>query len=100
MTIERVIDGNEYKIVLTPRELLSAYTEQQHEYDVTDIELYFDCFDDDDIMDFCGATRKDVEKLFDDMAYEMRRKIDKYEMSFEFARDEAIKDVIEENSSN
>lgn len=96
MIIKRVIDGNEYEFVLDPTELFNAYREQEHLYDVSDIESYFDCFDADDIVDFCGMNREEVEKLFDYMAYEMRRKMDKYNMSFEFARDEAIKDVIEE----
>lgn len=90
MTIIR--DGKE--ITLTQDELCKAYFEQQFYFDQDDVRTLFDSFDDEDLMDNYGMTREQLESLTEDIAVEMRRNIDKYDMDWYYARDEAVRDVI------
>lgn len=99
MTIFREFDGKRYEIELTPSELYAAYTCQQFEFDRSDIEDIVCGSTDEDVRDMFGITRDEFMSMIDDFAYEMRRYIDKYDMSWEYARYEAIKDVIEETKS-
>ena len=90
MTIER----NGVKFELTDRELYDAYCEQRFIFDREDIKGLFDNYEDDELIEIYGVTRTEIEAFYDDAAIEMRRNIDKYEMSWEYARDEAIDTVI------
>lgn len=90
-------DGKE--IELTPNELFQAYEEQEHAFDKGDVESELDCFDDDYLIENYGMTREQIDVFIDEMAYRMRRYMDKYDMSFEYARDEAIRDVAKEYKS-
>lgn len=90
MVIKREIDGVVYELELTERELYGAFREQEHIYDLDYVANTLDCFEDEDLLDLYGMTREVVKSKYDDMAYEMRRNIDKYAMSEEYALDEAI----------
>lgn len=99
MIIVREIGGKKTEFVLTSDELYDAYREQQYLFDRADIEDQFEVSD-EDCVDCWGITRKEAEPLFDDMAAEMRRNIDKYDMSWEYARPEAIREVIRRECAN
>lgn len=74
----------------------AVYLEKQHDFDLQDIEDAFDCYDgDEECVEDHGITLKEAKPLFDKMATLKRRYIDKYDMSWQAARDEAISDVIE-----
>ena len=94
MKIKRNILGKEEEFELTPDELYAAYREQEFKFDKSTIEDYFFAFDDKEIEDEYGMTRKKLEEKFDDMAYEMRRNIDKYGMEWSYARDAAIAEIL------
>lgn len=95
MTIKRTVDGREREFTMTGDELYKAYLEQQHDFDLSDIADYFDCYGSEaDILEEFGKSKSDIKQLYGDMAYEMRRNIDKYDMDWQYAREEAIHDVM------
>lgn len=100
MTITRVIDGTPHEIELTSAEIYGAYVVQQFEFDRADIEDLVCGMSDADVMACYDVGIEQFKSLIDDMAYEMRRQIDKYDVSWEYARDEAVRSVIEEAGTN
>lgn len=92
MTIRRTLDGTDYEIELLPYELMAAYYVQQHLFDVEDIGNWFDLGE--DISEY-GLSASEVESLYEEMAWELRRNLDKYDMDFAYARDAAIYDILE-----
>lgn len=99
MTITRNVGGSTRQLPitmefeLTADELYNAYREQQFLFDRADIEDQFE-MSDEDCIECYGIRKKEAESLFDDMAVEMRRNIDKYDMSWEYARDEAVREIL------
>lgn len=89
MVIKRQVAGKDIEIELSPRELCDAYYEQEHNYDVEDVKVRFDDMIDDEFEDH-GLTREYAEAHMDEIAYNKRRNMTKYEMSWEYALDEAI----------
>lgn len=94
MTIERYIQRKPYEFVLTDDELFAAYLEQQHIFDRDDCADAIAWLKGEEILEAYGVTYDTFHALLDDMAVEMRRNIDKYDMSWQSARDEAVRDVI------
>ena len=90
MWVTSEIDGKFMPIKLTPDELFRAYLEQEHIFDCEDVRDYFDAFDDDNLLEVYGMSRTKIEEFYDDIAVEMRRNINKYDMRMEDARAEAI----------
>ena len=94
MKIKRTIDGQEFEFELTPSELYDAFAEQQFQYDLSIVRYYFEDYSDDDIKEEYGRTRKELEACFEDIAVELRRNMDKYEMSLEYALPTAVNEVV------
>ena len=94
MKIKRTIDGKEFEFELTPSELYDAFAEQQFQYDLSIVRYYFEDYSDDDIKEAYGRTRKELEACFKDIAVELRRNMDKYEMSLEYALPTAVNEVV------
>lgn len=94
MNITRLINGTEYTFSLTPREMETAYFEQQYEFDQEDVRTLLDSFDDDYWQENYGTTRDEMEPLVEDMAIEMRRMIDKYDVDWDYAREEAVREIL------
>lgn len=90
MKIRRSINGENMEIELTQAEMWSAYEEQQHKFDMSDIDCVFDYKE-------YGFSEAEAEHVIAEMAYRMRRYIDKYDCDFAYARDEAISDVLREH---
>lgn len=87
MTITRTINGKEEKIELTQEELRNAYLEEEHNYDVCDIEIELEseCF-----FDRYGMKPENLYPYLDEIATEKRINIDKYEMYWADAVSEAV----------
>ena len=76
MIISRIINGVEYEFELNSQELYDAYIEQEHKWDVSDVDARY------------GHLLSDEQ--VDAVAYEMRRQRDKYDLDFESAIEEAL----------
>ena len=94
MVIKREVNGAVHEFELTDNERLNAYEEQQHLYDITDVRDHFACMKEAELIASHGKTMAEIEALFDDIAYEMRRNIDKYDMDWQAARDAAIGEIL------
>lgn len=90
MTIKRNVNGVEMEFELTRAERWDAYEEAQHEFDKSDIDAVFD-------REEYGINESEADDLINEMAYRMRRYMDKYNCDFGCARDEAIRDVVREH---
>ncbi len=86
--------SQEMEFELTSNELQTAYDEKQSEYDLMDVSNLFDNMSDEEVVESYGITRSEAEKLFEDMALEMRKNICKYDMHWDVARDNAISSVV------
>lgn len=76
MKIGREINGIEYEFELTDNELFNAFEEQEHKFDTENVKNRF--------IDVIS------DELAGDLAYEVRRQMDKYDLSFDYAFGEAI----------
>ena len=94
--ITRNVNGVDVSIPLTDTEIYSAYKYQQGIFDEWDIQDMFDGMTDDDIQKTYGIDRAKLWELIPEIAIEMRRNIDKYDMSWEYARPEAVDTVVQE----
>lgn len=90
MIIKREINGQTVEIELTSHETYEAYLEKQNEFDQQDIEDVFYGFDDEELENMYGLTRAQLIEKTPELAAEMRRNIDKYDMTWQEARDAAI----------
>lgn len=101
MKITRKVDGVDHTFELTAVELREAYEEQEHSYDMQDainhINEMAESGAEADYLNY-GLCYDEAIELVDDIADEKRRNMNKYDMSWEYALDEAIKTVFEENS--
>lgn len=93
MKIYRNVDSKNCEFELSDKELYNAYKEQENIFDMEDIKDVFACLDDSELWETYGLSRGQLELLIDEMAYQMRRNINKYDMSWDYARDDAIQNV-------
>lgn len=94
MKIKRNVSGAEMEFELTQNEMYEAYYDQQHRFDVEDIKWWFLDISDEELAEDYGKTRAEIEAMYDDIACEMRRNIEKYDMEWTYARDMAIADIV------
>ncbi len=95
MTITRTVGGEQLSFELTESELVNAFFEQQFKFDKQDVMDSIYGYEDDDVLGVYGITIKEYTKLSGDIAAEMRRNLDRYDMDFSSARDEAVRDVVQ-----
>lgn len=101
MTIERTIKLSDsveatLNITLTKQEVYEAYQEKEFEYDRQDILNELEDRKAADEQNICGVPYSFItESMIDEMASEKRRQMDKYDVSWDYARDEAIREIIE-----
>lgn len=99
MVIKRTIETpfmqpQDVEIELTPTELRMAHQEMQEEYDATDMLYYIEEIEDDLLDEGMSPKKvKELKKLKYELGAELRRNLDKYEMSWEYARPEALRKV-------
>ena len=94
MTITRSINGVEQDFELTLEELTRAYYERQEKFDEEDIISLVDYISDKTCSLVYDVTKEQFYELVPEMAGEMRRNMEKYDMEFSAARDMAVQDVL------
>lgn len=92
-TIWRTVDGVKYCFELSGHELFEAFSYQEHLFDMQDVEDMVDSYAED-----YGVPLDVAHAMIDSMATEMRRNIDKYDMSWQSARDDAIVSALNDYS--
>ena len=92
MEITREINGELHAFEITSQEMLDAYYEQEFKNDRYDMEEYIQQIEEDDFIETYGRSLADAEKELDDLAYLLRKNIDKYDMHWTDARDEALEE--------
>lgn len=85
MKIKRKINDVEFTIELLPEELYDAYREQQHKLDIESVINYGEMFDPEDMQEEFGCSYDEFLSIKEDIAEELRRNIDKYDVSFDYA---------------
>lgn len=75
MIISREINGENVSFELTEHELFSAYVEQEHEFDKDYVRGL--------------VSESTTEEKIDEIACEMRRMMNKYDVNIDYAFDEA-----------
>lgn len=91
MVIRRQFGSAMKEITLTEAELRRAFYEQQQIFDKTDMEYHIEEVE-DWLLDE-GLLKEDIEMLSDhagELGEEMRRNMDKYDMDWASAKDEAL----------
>ena len=94
MKIYRNVNGQNVEIELNETEIYSIYEYAQHKYDKQDIEDLYSWLDPEEIEREWHITKAKLDAGLDEMAYQMRRNIDKYDMHWDSARDEAFSDYL------
>lgn len=97
MKIAREINGQMVEIELTSEEVRSAYLEEEHENDVQDVKTLLESLDPEEFYEDYKVSLTwayNNDELVENIAVEMRKNIDKYDMHWDSARDEAVADVI------
>ena len=89
MKIKRTINGIEYELELTEQERFDTYCEQEHIWDADYVRNIYG----KEIEQMC-KTEAEIDAFIEDIAYEMRRLVDKYDVSEEYALDEAFEEVM------
>lgn len=92
MVIKRTIDGKDRMFVLTKTELFDAYCEQEHIWDVDYVESQLESGLFEEIEDIC-VDEADRAEIAEEIASEMRRQINKYDLSQEYAFTEAFHEI-------
>lgn len=88
MKIKRTINGIEYEFELTKQERFDTYCEQEHIWDADYVRNIYG----EEIEQMC-KTKAEMDAFIEDVASEMRRQVDKYDVSEWYALDEAFKRV-------
>lgn len=97
MKITREINGQVIEIELTAEEVRSAYYEKEYEQDVQDVKTLLESLDAEWFYEKYQVPLNWVynnEELVESIAVEMRENIDKHDMHWDAARDNAVKDII------
>lgn len=88
MKIKRIVDGVEHEFELTREERFDTYCEQQHIWDMDYVATEYG----EEVEQMC-KTKAEMDAFIEDVAFEMRRQVDKYDVSEWYALDEALKKV-------
>ena len=88
MKIKRIVDGVEHEFELTREERFDTYCEQQHIWDMDYVAIEYG----EEVEQMC-KTKAEMDAFIEDVAFEMRRQVDKYNVSEWYALDEAFKKV-------
>lgn len=95
-TVGDTTNEQELEFELTSDELRNAFYEQQAVYDCEDM-LYYIEDEGKDWLKTAGYDDKFIDSIslyLDEMGEELRRQIDKYDLSWEYARVEAFQSVL------
>ena len=92
MKITREINGQTVEFELTHKEMLDTFFEQQEAFDAQDIEMLVENFSEEDFIEIYGLSPSVVLENVEEIGSRMRKNIEKYDMDWESARDEAVSD--------
>ena len=92
MKITREVNGKTVEFELTHKEMIDTFLEQQEAFDAQDIEMLVESFSEEDFIEIYGLSRSVVLKNAEEIGSRMRKNIEKYDMDWESARDEAVSD--------
>ena len=92
MKITREVNGQTVEFELTHKEMIDTFLEQQEAFDAQDIEMLVESFSEEDFIEIYGLSRSVVLKNAEEIGSRMRKNIEKYDMDWESARDEAVSD--------
>ena len=93
MKIVRGVNGTEVEFELTDQELREAYYEQQHKFDIEDIEWAFEDVSEEEIIETYGLPLEEIKPLLDRIAYRYRKYRNDDE-GWTYDRDEAISYIL------
>ena len=99
MRIQRTINGVNFSFELLPCELVDAYYEQQKKFDIEDVIILTEYNTDEDLDTLYGCDGKFILDHKKEIANLMRKYIDKYDLDWVTAREEAVRDLINEKSA-
>ena len=91
MKITREINGERVEIELAESEVLDAFYEMQNKFDGQDMEDYIIESSDAECLDIYGVGQNTMLDNVEEIGRILRNYINNYDMSFEFARDEALR---------
>lgn len=100
MKIQREINGQTVEFELTSEELYSAHLEQEHKNDIQDITDALENYRPDGAEDFYQEYEVPFDKVYgnedliSEIAHEKRRNMDKHDMRWDTARDEALSEIL------
>ena len=100
MKIQREVNGQIMEFELTSEELYSAHLEQEHKNDMQDIEDALENYRPDGAEDFYRTYEVPFDKVYgndeliSEIAHEKRHNMDKHDMHWDTARDEAISEIL------
>ena len=102
MKITREINGERVEIELAESEVLDAFYEMQNKFDGQDMEDYIIESSDAECLDIYGVGQNTMLDNVEEIGRILRNYINNYDMSFEFARDEALRNwcaekILEDN---
>lgn len=97
MTIKRNILGTEVEIELTQQEMYDVFVAKQHQFDIDDVKMAFECLDAAEIAENYDAPWTEIEPLIPEMARRYRKYMNNYSEDWLYQRDEAIFDVLSEH---
>lgn len=98
MKITRVINGQNVEFELSPDEVYSAYLQKEHEFDLNDIKNHLMDEDPERFYEDYNVPLKWVfqnEELIENIANAKRNNMDKHDMHWDDALDDALKDVLD-----
>lgn len=96
VSIKRTIGNREYEFELTSQEMMDAYYEMQFKFDRDDVcDAVLPWPGDEALYEVNGVHWSLVEPHIDEIAIDMRRNINKYDMAWQEARDVAINECTE-----
>ena len=91
MKITREINGERVEIELAESEVLDAFYEMRDKFDGQDMEDYITESSDAECLDIYGVGQNTMLDNVEEIGRILRNYINNYDMSFEFARDEALR---------
>lgn len=92
MKITREVNGQTVEFELTHKEMVDTFFEQQEAFDAQDIEMLVENFSEEDFIEIYGLSPSVVLENAEEIGSRMRKNIEKYDMDWESARDEAVSD--------
>ena len=92
MKITREINGQAVEFELTHDEMMRTFLEQQEAFDTQDVKALTENFSEEEFIEMYGLNPSVVLENAEEIGSRMRKYIDKYDMDWVYARDEAVSD--------